>query len=39
MLVMSLLMELSTKQVDYTATFTHLAIGHNPGWDTMTADE
>jgi hypothetical protein len=39
MLVMSLLMGLSTKQVDYTAAFTHADIDQDPEWDTMTAEE
>jgi hypothetical protein len=39
MLVMSLLMGLSTKQVDYTAAFTHADIDRDPEWDTMTAEE
>jgi hypothetical protein len=39
MLVMSLLMGLSTKQVDYTEAFTHAAIDQDPKWDTMTAKE
>jgi hypothetical protein len=39
MLVMSLLMGLSTKQVDYTAAFLHADIDRDPEWDTMTAEE
>jgi hypothetical protein len=36
MLVMSLLLQLSTKQVHYTAAFVHANIDRDPEWDTMT---
>jgi hypothetical protein len=39
MLVMSLLLHLSTKQVDYTAAFVHADIDRAPEWDTMTEAE
>jgi hypothetical protein len=39
MLVMSLLLQLSTKQVDYTAAFVHADIDRDPEWDTMTEAE
>jgi hypothetical protein len=36
MLVVSLLLKLSTKQVNYTAAFLHANIGRDSEWDTMT---
>jgi hypothetical protein len=39
MSVMSLLVGLSTKQVHYTAAFTHADIDQDPEWDTLTAEE
>ena len=39
MLVMSLLLQLSTKQVDYTAAFVHADIDRDPEWDNMTEEE
>jgi hypothetical protein len=36
MLVMSLLLQLSTKQVDYMAAFVHADIDRDPEWETMT---
>jgi hypothetical protein len=39
MLVMSLLMGLSTSQVDYTAAFVHADIDKDPNWDNMTEEE
>jgi hypothetical protein len=38
MLVMSLLLHLLTKQVDYTAAFVHADIDRDPEWDTMTEE-
>jgi hypothetical protein len=39
MLVMSLLLGLETKQVDYTAAFVHADIDRDPNWDSMSALE
>jgi hypothetical protein len=39
MLVMSLLMGLSTRQVDYTAAFVHANINKDSNWENMTEDE
>jgi hypothetical protein len=39
MLVMSLLLGLSTRQVDYTAAFVHADIDKDPNWDNMTEEE
>lgn len=39
MLVMSLLMGLSTRQVDYTAAFVHADIDKDPNWEKMTEEE
>jgi hypothetical protein len=36
MLVMSLLLGLATKQVDYTAAFVHADIDRDPNWENMT---
>jgi hypothetical protein len=36
MLVMSLLLGLATKQVDYTAAFVHADINRDPNWDNLT---
>jgi hypothetical protein len=35
MLVVSLLLVLQTKQVDYTAAFVHAEIDRDPNWDLM----
>jgi hypothetical protein len=39
MLVMSLLMGLSTRQVDYTAAFVHADIDKDPNWENMSDEE
>jgi hypothetical protein len=39
MLVMSLLLGLATKQVDYTAAFVHADIDRDPNWDNLTDEE
>jgi hypothetical protein len=39
MLVMSLLLGLSTRQVDYTAAFVHADIDKDPNWENMTEEE
>jgi hypothetical protein len=36
MLVMSLLLGLATKQVNYTAAFVHADIDRDPNWDNLT---
>ena len=39
MLILSLILNLQTKQVDYTAAFLHAPIDKDPNWDTMNAEE
>jgi Reverse transcriptase (RNA-dependent DNA polymerase) len=39
MLILSIILGLSTRQVDYTAAFVHAPIDHDPNWDNMTEDE
>ena len=39
MLILSLILNLQTKQVDYTAAFLHAPIDRDPNWDTMNAEE
>jgi hypothetical protein len=39
MLVMSLLVGLSTRQVGYTAAYVHADIDRDPNWDNMTEEE
>jgi hypothetical protein len=39
MLVLSLILGLSTTQVDYTAAFVHALIDKDPDWDTLTEEE
>ena len=39
MLILSLILNLSTAQVDYTAAFVHAPIDKNPEWDNMTEEE
>jgi Reverse transcriptase (RNA-dependent DNA polymerase) len=39
MLILSVILNLSTKQVDYTAAFVHAPIDKSPLYDTMTDDE
>jgi hypothetical protein len=36
MLIMSIIFDLATLQVDYTAAFVHADIDQPPNWDTMT---
>ena len=39
MLILSVILGLETKQVDYTAAFVHAPIDQDPNWDQMTATE
>jgi len=39
MLILSLVLGLSTKQVDYTAAFVHAPIDKNPDWDQLSEEE
>lgn len=39
MLVLSVILELSTKQVDYTAAFVHAPIDKDPNWDNLTEEQ
>jgi hypothetical protein len=39
MLILSIVLGLSTKQVDYTAAFVHAPIDKDPDWDKLTEDE
>jgi Reverse transcriptase (RNA-dependent DNA polymerase) len=39
MLVLSILLDLSTKQIDYTAAFVHAPIDRDPNWDNLTAEQ
>ena len=39
MLIMSLILNLSTKQVDYTAAFVHADIDEPPNYNKMSAEE
>jgi hypothetical protein len=39
MLVLSLILKLSTRQVDYTAAFLHANINRDPNYDNMTKEE
>jgi Reverse transcriptase (RNA-dependent DNA polymerase) len=39
MLVLSEILGLATKQVDYTAAFVHAAIDRDPNWENMTEEE
>jgi Reverse transcriptase (RNA-dependent DNA polymerase) len=39
MLVLSVILGLATKQVDYTAAFVHAPIDKDPNWDKMTEEE
>ena len=39
MLILSLILNLQTKQVDYTAAFLHAPIDKDPNWDTMNLEE
>jgi hypothetical protein len=36
MLIMSIIFDLTTLKVDYTAAFVHADIDKPPNWDTMT---
>ena len=39
MLILSLILQLSTKQVDYTAAFVHAPIDKDPNYDEMTDED
>ena len=39
MLILSIILGLSTKQVDYTAAFVHAPIDKDPDWDNLTIEE
>jgi hypothetical protein len=39
MLILSIVLGLSTKQVDYTAAFVHAPIDKDPNWDNLTKEE
>jgi hypothetical protein len=39
MLILSVILNLATTQVDYTAAFVHADIDRDPNWDTMTEQE
>jgi Reverse transcriptase (RNA-dependent DNA polymerase) len=39
MLVLSIILKLATKEVDYTAAFVHADIDRDPNWDNMTEEE
>ena len=39
MLILSIVLGLSTKQVDYTAAFVHAPIDKDPDWDNLTEEE
>jgi hypothetical protein len=39
MLVLSVILDLSTKQVDYTAAFVHAPIDKPPNFETMSLEE
>jgi hypothetical protein len=39
MLILSIILGLATKQVDYTAAFIHAPIDRDPNWDAMTEQE
>jgi Reverse transcriptase (RNA-dependent DNA polymerase) len=39
MLVLSILLDLSTKQIDYTAAFVHAPIDRDPNWDNLTVEQ
>jgi hypothetical protein len=39
MLILSIVLGLSTRQVDYTAAFVHAPIDKDPDWDVLTPEE
>ena len=39
MLILTLILNQATCQVDYTATFVHSPIDHDPNWDNMSQQE
>ena len=39
MMILSIILNLSTVQVDYTAAFVHAPIDKDPNWDKMTEEE
>ena len=39
MLILTLILNLSTCQVDYTAAFVHSPINHDPNWENMSQQE
>jgi len=39
MLILSLILGLATRQVDYTAAFVHAPIDKDPNWDKLTEEE
>jgi hypothetical protein len=39
LLILSVILELSTKQVDYMAAFVHAPIDRDPNWESMTTEE
>ena len=39
LLILSIILNLATKQVDYTAAFVHAPIDKHPEWDTMSQEE
>jgi Reverse transcriptase (RNA-dependent DNA polymerase) len=39
MLVLSILLDLATKQIDYTAAFVHAPIDRDPYWNNLTAEQ
>jgi hypothetical protein len=39
LLILSAILGLSTKQVDYTAAFVHAPIDKDPNWESMSSEE
>ena len=39
MLILSIILSLATRQVDYTAAFVHAPIDKDPDWDSLSEDE
>lgn len=39
MLILSIVLGLKTKQVDYTAAFVHAPIDKDPNWDNLSKEE
>jgi hypothetical protein len=39
MMILTIILGLLTKQVNYTAAFLHAPIGRNPNWDSLSKEE